>query len=138
MTKSYLEAVRESGQTVNPLFAFLGARLVAAAQGEARIVMPVTRQMTQGGGVVAGGILATLADECMAHAVLSLLEPEQNTATVEMNVRYLRPAEPDKGGELVARAEIVKRGRLLHVASATVHDAEERLLITAGATFAVR
>ena len=135
MPQCYLDAVRQIDQTVNPLFCFLKARLTLADHGKASIDMPVGPHLRQGGGNVAGGILATMADECMAHAVMSVLESEQSIVTAEMNIRYLRAADPDKGGELIAWAEIVKRGHKLTVASATVHDSDGRLLATAGATF---
>ena len=137
MSQCYLEALRQNDLTVNPLFAFLQARLTLAEDGKASIVMPIGPYLRQGGGVVAGGILATLADECMAHAVLSQLESCQNTVTAEMNIRYLRSANPDKGGDLIAWGEVIKNGHRLSVASATVHDSNGRLLATAGATFYV-
>ena len=138
MSQCYLDAVREIDQTVNPLFTFLKARLTVAEQGKASIVMPLGPHLRQGGGQVAGGILATMADECMAHAVLSLLDPCQTVVTAEMNIRYLRSTNPDQGGELIAWANVVKNGRRLAVAEATVHDSNGRLLATAGATFDVR
>ena len=137
MTQSYLDAVRQSNQTVNPLLAFLQARLTIAEQGRACIVMPVGRHLGQGGGNVAGGILATIADECMAHAVLSLFEPGQAIVTAEMNIRYLRSTHPDQGGELTARAHVAHSGRRLAVTEASVHDSADRLLAMAGATFYV-
>jgi uncharacterized protein (TIGR00369 family) len=137
MSQSYLEAVRQDDQTVNPLFAFLRARLVFAEQGGACVTMPIGPHLLQGGGQVAGGILATLADECMAHAVLSLYSRHQPITTVEMNIRYLRAAESGKGGELAARAEVLRQGRRLVVTSARVSDASDRLLATAGGTFYV-
>jgi uncharacterized protein (TIGR00369 family) len=135
VSQEYFEAVKQREQTVNPLFALLRARLVFAEGGEASVVMPSGRHLCQGGGQVAGGILATLADECMAHAVLSLFTDKQAIATVEMNIRYLRAAAPKEGGELVASANIVKKGRRLIATSATVSDSDGRLLATAGGTF---
>lgn len=137
MSQCYLDAVREIDQTVNPLFTFLKARLTVAEQGKASIVMPLGPHLRQGGGQVAGGILATMADECMAHAVMSVLESEQSIVTAEMNIRYLRSTNPDQGGELIAWANVVKNGHRLAVADATVHDSNGRLLATAGATFYV-
>ena len=131
----YFKALQERGQGVNPLFAHLGATLDSVSREEVRLRLAVSKYLLQGAGVVAGGILATMADECMAHAVMSVLESEQSIVTAEMNIRYLRAADPDKGGELIAWAEIVKRGHKLTVASATVHDSDGRLLATAGATF---
>lgn len=137
MPKQYLSAVREKDQTVNRLFAFLGARLERAEGGEAVIVTPVSVNFSQGGGMVAGGILATLADEAMAHAVLSSLPEGKAAVTAEMNIRYLRGADPGKGGDITARAGIVKQGQSLIVAQSEVRDGQDRLLATAGATFAV-
>ncbi|MDR2489442.1 MAG: PaaI family thioesterase [Desulfovibrio sp.] len=137
MPQNYLEAVRQFDQKVNPLFAFLRVRLTFAEQGKASIVMPIGPHLRQGGGQVAGGLLATLADECMAHAVLSLFASHQPIATAEMNIRYLRAADPDKEGDIIAEADVVKKGRKLVVASASVRDSSDRLLATAGGTFYV-
>lgn len=131
----YLEALRYDDQKVNPLFSFLGARLEKAEDGKAEIRMPVSAGIAQGAGVVAGGILATLADEAMAHAVLSLLRDDQMAVTAEMNIRYLRSARPGDGGELVARAKVVKPGRNLVTTEASVFGVGEKLLATAGGTF---
>ena len=133
----YLAAVQCAGQDVNPLFNFLGARLVFAAEGKADITLPVSGRLAQGAGVVAGGILATLADEAMAHAVLSVLREGQKTVTTEMNIRYLRATDPHKEGTLTAHARVVKPGRSVVTADAEIHDAQGRLLATAGGSFFV-
>lgn len=135
MPQSYLEAVRQDDQTVNPLFSLLKARLTRAENGRAEIVMPVSAALRQGAGMVAGGILATLADEAMAHAVLSGLASGRSAVTAEMNIRYLRAPEPSERETLTARATIVKNGQALCVTEAGVYDGRERLLATAGATF---
>ena len=137
MSCTYLEAVRRKNQTVNPLFAFLEARLTKAQEGKAVIVLPVSDKLRQGGGMVAGGILATISDEAMAHAVLSQLAPGLATVTAEMNIRYLRGVDPRQGGSLTAKAKVVKSGQHLCFASAKVFDEDKRLLATAGATFYV-
>lgn len=127
---------RES-QDVNPLFNLIGARLTSAGDGKSRIEMPISHCLTQGGGAIAGGILATLADEAMAHAVISLLDHSRHTVTTEMNIRYLRAADPDKGGLLIATANVVKAGRSIMTTEAAVHDGTGRLLVTAGGSFFV-
>lgn len=137
MPSQYLHAVRQDDQKVNALFTFLGARLEKAEQGSAVIRMPVTERISQGGGMVAGGIMATLADEAMAHAVLSSLQEGQGAVTAEMNIRYLRGADPKKGGELIAAANVVRLGKTLCVAESRVEDASGRPLATAGATFSI-
>ncbi len=137
MPGKYLEQVAKRDQTVNLLFNFIGARLNFARDGESGISMPVTGNLSQGGKMVAGGILATLADEAMAHAVLSLLPEGHFAVTAEMNIRYLRSSSPDDAEELTARAKVLKNGRALCFAEASVIDGQDRLLATAGATFYV-
>lgn len=141
MAHAYLTAVKAKDQTVNRLFGLLGARLASASDGNAVVAAPVNADFGQGGGMVAGGILATLADEAMAHAVLSALPEGKACVTAEMNVRYLRglAPEPDDAGtaagDIRAEATVVKRGSALFVAESRVYDSRNRLLATAGATF---
>lgn len=132
----YIAAMCCETQDVNPLFNLIGARLLFAKDGAASIELPVSRCLTQGQGAVAGGILATLADEAMAHAVISLLDGRR-TVTMEMNIRFLRATDPDKGGMLTATASVVKPGRSILVAEAKIHDDAGRLLVAAGGSFFV-
>jgi uncharacterized protein (TIGR00369 family) len=135
MTQQYLRDVCSEGQGVNPLFNMLDAVLTRAENGEAEMRMPISRRICQGGGMVAGGILATMADETMAHAVMSILGDSQATVTAEMNVRYLRGTDARKPGELHCVARLIKRGQHICVAEAEVRDQEGRQLIIAGASF---
>lgn len=137
MPQTYLSAVQSENQTVNRLFRLLGAHLADVSEGRAVIVAPVSAAFSQGGGMVAGGLLATLADEAMAHAVLSALPEGKACVTAEMNVRYLRGLSPEAGGDIRAEASLVKRGSVLFVAESRVFDARGRLLVTAGATFCI-
>lgn len=135
--KLYLEAVCADGQNVNPLFCFLGAHVRMAERGRCMIDLPVSHKLTQGDGLVAGGILATIADEAMAHAIISILEPGQRTVTTEMNIRYLRSADAESHGTLTSTATVIKPGRRVMVAEAEIHDDKGRLLATAGGSFFV-
>ena len=135
--KAYFAALSCTDQNVNPLFNFLGARFIEAGEGRARIELPVSPRLAQGAGVVAGGILATLADEAMAHAVISILDEGQLTVTTEMNIRYLRATDPDHKGILTGSGLVIKSGRSIITASAEIHDDKGRLLATAGGSFFV-
>ncbi|WP_316896306.1 PaaI family thioesterase [Pseudodesulfovibrio indicus] len=108
MPKDYLDAVRQEGQTVNPLFAFLGLAVETIEPDRAVLRLPFRPELIQGGGVVAGGILAALLDETMAHAVLAGNKPGHQTTTVSLSVNYLRPAR--RGQDLTCEARVVKRG----------------------------
>jgi uncharacterized protein (TIGR00369 family) len=132
--KGYLDKVRELNQTVNPLFQYLGV-IVESISAESTVLrLPLKHEFIQGAGVIAGGILASIADEAMAHVVLANLNEEQTTATIEMNIRYLRPI---KEGEISAIARIIKKGRKIITATAEVQDEEKSLLAYAGASFMI-
>ncbi len=135
--RQYLKALCEADQNVNPLFAFLGACLTHAENGEATITLPISTHLAQGAGVVAGGILATLADEAMAHAVLSILDAGYYTVTTEMNIRYLRATDPKQKGNLIGTAKVIKAGRTIMTTEARIHDSKGLLLATAGGSFFV-
>ncbi|MDL2209847.1 PaaI family thioesterase [Desulfovibrio sp. OttesenSCG-928-O18] len=137
MKNAYLMALCQAEQNVNPLFNLLGAKLVEAENGRARIDLPLSPCLAQGMGVVAGGILATLADEAMAHAVISMLGEGKFMVTTEMNIRYLRASNPQRDGMLSGTGVVVKPGRSIFTTSAEIVDEAGRLLATAGGSFFV-
>ena len=134
MLNEYFKALQERGQGVNPLFAHLGATLDSVSREEVRLCLPVSKYLLQGAGVVAGGILATMADEAMAHVVMANLKAGAKTATIEMNMRYLRSA---REGTLVAVGRIARQGRTIITTESEVLDQDNNLLALAGASFMV-
>ena len=108
MPKAYLEAVRQPDQSVNPLFAFLGLAVDVFEPDRAVLRLDCRPELIQGARLVAGGILAALLDESMAHAVLAGNGPGQKTTTVDLSVSYLRPVRADDC--LVCEAVVRKRG----------------------------
>lgn len=134
LAKTYLSKVTTSNQEVNPLFSFLDVLVVKIDPDETVLRLPFRREFIQGGGVVAGGVLATLADEAMAHLVLANLAEGWKTATIEMNMRYLRPVF---SGELRAVATLTHRGGSVLSTQAQLFDSKERLAAVAGASFFV-
>ncbi len=135
--ESYLAAVRLPDQQVNQLFRLLGARLVQAQNGMAEIAMPISAGITQGVGLVAGGVLAALADEAMAHAVMSIVEGQQRFVTVEMNMRYLRAVDPKSTGEITAVGSVLKPGRTVIFTEARISGPDGKPLAVAGGSFSV-
>ena len=134
MLDEYFKALQEEGQGVNPLFAHLGAVLESVSPEGVRLKLEVSKYLLQGAGVVAGGILATMADEAMAHVVMANLQPGSKTATIEMNMRYLRSA---RDGTLFATGRIIRQGRTIITTESEVRDQNDNLLALAGASFIV-
>ncbi|MGE4292705.1 MAG: PaaI family thioesterase [Desulfovibrio sp.] len=136
MPKEYLDAVQRPEQTVNPLFAFFGMEIAEIFPGVCTLRLPGRPELIQGGGVVAGGVLATLLDESMAHAALALnaAEGRGRVATISMETRYLAPALP--GADLLACARVIRSGKRVLFVEAEVLAGENRVAV-ASAQFMV-
>jgi uncharacterized protein (TIGR00369 family) len=86
------------------------------------------------GGAVYGGALALLADYAVLGAVQSLQPPGRRAwATLDLNVRYLRPLSPGEG-RLYARARTVHHGHRLAVTTVDITDADPRPAVLADAS----
>jgi len=108
LPQKYLEQIHLPEQSVNPLFRHLGIEVIELASDKAMLRLYIKPELIQGAGNAAGGILAALLDEAMAHAVLGGNKPNQLTTTVDMNVSFLNPVK--QGDTLTCEACVVKRG----------------------------
>lgn len=103
----------------SPLSNLIGARVEEVAEGEVVCSIPASPWFCSTSGALYGGALALLADYAILGAVQSLQPPGCAWASLDLNVRYLRPLAPD-GGRLRGRARVVHRGRRLAVATAEI------------------
>lgn len=84
-------------------------------------------------GVVHGGVYATALDTAMGGAVVSDLAEGESTATTSLYVEFLRPARA--GQELVARGEVLRRGRHLAFVEGKLDDGAGRQFAQAHGTW---
>jgi acyl-CoA thioesterase len=70
----------------------------------------------------------------MGKATMSVIDEGQYCASVELSLRFIRPAAQ---GELTAVATIVKRGKTTVHLEARVHGPDQRLVATSAGTFAI-
>jgi uncharacterized protein (TIGR00369 family) len=75
-------------------------------------------------GVVHGGVYATILDTAMGASVVSLLGPEETTATTSLYVEFLRAAR--EGETLTARGEVLRRGRHIAFAEGNLFGSDGR------------
>lgn len=104
--------------TKHPFLASLGVRLTTLEQGRCVMTVPLGPQMRQHHGYGHAGVTFTLGDSAAGYAAMSILQPDQDVLTSDINIRLLRPA---MGDELVATGTIIKPGRRLIVVNATIH-----------------
>ena len=106
----------------------LGLEIVELRRGEAALSMPVRPELTRMTGIVHGGAIASLMDSASAFAVLSLLEPEEQTVTVDLTLHFLRPVTE---GRIEARARVLRAGRRVFTVSIEATADTGKLVATA-------
>jgi uncharacterized protein (TIGR00369 family) len=103
-----------------PVAALLGQSIthVDATAGELQASFMAAKNFANPAGQVQGGMLAAMLDALTASIVDATLRPGERVASLNLNVAFLRPAQP---GLLQGDASLVRRGR-------SVANAEARLL----------
>jgi acyl-coenzyme A thioesterase PaaI-like protein len=111
----------------------VGLKLVFGWDGEEYVTTYVPRPEHQSyGGVVHGGLLATVLDETMGRMLWEAYGPAY---TAELRVRYLAPVRP--GARLECRGRVdARKGRAVFT-SASLCDREGEL-VRASATYIVK
>lgn len=115
-----------------PIAKTFGFELRELRRGEAVMAMPMLDDMRQLGGVLHGGITATLIDTAMAFAIRTLVPLDEATATIDLTIHYLRPHSE---GEILCTATVVRPGKRIITVSAEVHNAEGKAIATALSTY---
>jgi acyl-CoA thioesterase len=117
-----------------PFERLLNVSILDAADGRATLSMPFLIDYAQGGGLMHGGALVTLADTAVVMAIKSLLPSGSHFATTALEAKYLLPV---KKGTVTAKARVVDReGRMLR-GRATVYDDENRAVMEFFSTFKI-
>jgi uncharacterized protein (TIGR00369 family) len=110
----------------------MGIRLTAAADGYAQFRMLIRPEYLQGAGNMQGGLIVALADEAIAHAIMTQLAISESITTIELNSNFLAAA---KEGELIASATVFKKGSSLVIGDCLVTDDQGKNICRVSATF---
>lgn len=94
-----------------------GGELVHVGLGTVEVHVPFSRGLAQQHGFFHGGIVAMVADTASGFATYTVISPEEECLSAEFKINFLYPANGDK---LIGRGGIIKVGRTLVVAEATV------------------
>ena len=90
----------------------------------------ITGQMS----VIHGGAIATLLDTAMGWAVYTVLEDNENFATADLQVQFVRGA---KVGLLKARGAVVRRTRALAFCEGEIRDESGQVVARGSATCSI-
>ncbi|MDG5469530.1 PaaI family thioesterase [Deltaproteobacteria bacterium IMCC39524] len=75
----------------SPFERLLGVQILSAEEGQAHLSLPFTLKLSNGGGVMHGGALTSLADTAVAMAIKSLLPPGTVFATTDLSMQFIAP-----------------------------------------------
>jgi acyl-CoA thioesterase len=117
-----------------PLRNFLGMEIEEVEAGHAVARVEVTADFLNPNGVVHGGVLFTMVDTAMGKATLSVIDAGQRCASVEVQLRFLRPVV---AGHLEAVARVIQAGRKIIHLEAQIRDGQGTLVATGTGTFVV-
>ena len=115
-----------------PFAKLIGMRLVDLELDLAVIKIDMRDDLRHPGGILHGGVTATLIDTAMAFAVRTRLPVDAATATIDLTVHYLRP---HISGTFTCTAKVVRAGKRIFTVSADVVNEEGKLLATAISTY---
>jgi uncharacterized protein (TIGR00369 family) len=115
-----------------PFAKLIGMRLVDLQIDLAVIKIDMRDDLRHPGGILHGGVTATLIDTAMAFAVRTRLGPTDPTATIDLTVHYLRP---HIDGTFTCTAKVVRAGKRIFTVSADVHNEKGDLIATAISTY---
>lgn len=111
---------------------FIGIEPVELKEGYAQFRMPVRPEYLQGAGKMQGGLIVALADEAIAHAMVTTLAPNEGLTTIELKSNFLAAVS---SGELIATASVFKKGSSLVIGDCLVTDDKGKNICRVSATF---
>ena len=121
-----------------PFFRLIGLEVLDLQPGWSRTRLEHRHDLTQPAGILHGGVIASLIDSGIAHALL-LTERFQELRheggaliSVDLRVKYLRPVSEDA---IVCESKILRLGRQIIHAEAVVTNAEGKEVALGDATY---
>ena len=112
-----------AGEKIFPVWRLTGYRPTSIDDGRCMAIVPSSPWFSNGGPSIYGGLLAWAAEFTMGAAVYSTLGRGDVFATLDMHIRFTRPALIDSGN-LSLKASVDHRGKRLRVSSCNVDNAQ--------------
>ena len=114
----------------NPFLHFMGMELLDAGEGWVKMKIAFRPEFLQP-FTVHGGAIYSLADAAAAHALMTLILPDQYPTTVEQRINFLKAV---KDWDVFCESKIIHLGKTLAYAEATMTTADGTLVAKSTAT----
>lgn len=120
----------------SPASAYLGLEFIACdkQKGTVSVAYNASDQMCNLWGGIHGGMVSAMMDDILSLAFGLTIGWGQITPTLELKTSFIAAARP---GRLYADAVVIKRGKSINFAEATLRSATGELLATASATASI-
>jgi uncharacterized protein (TIGR00369 family) len=114
----------------NPFLKFMGIELLDASEGWVKMKIAFRPELMQP-IAMHGGAIYSLADSAAAHALMTMILPDQHPTTVEQRINFLKAV---KDQDLYCETRIVHLGKTLAYAEATITTDDGMLVAKSTAT----
>ena len=114
----------------------LGVKTVTQKKGYCKIKLDLKSNLLNEGGIVHGGVLATLCDIALAGAVTNVMKKDEWCVTAQLNIEYLYPAFP--GEPLFAYGNLVKKGNTLAFVEGGIETKSMKLIARAQGIWVIK
>ncbi len=109
----------------------LGVKVSSAEEGRAVVSLQAEEHHLNPSGTVHGGVVYTLIDICMAQALNTMTEEDDQPFVTEIKVNYMEPGKP---GMLASTTQVRKSGKRGTIEAEVVQeeDGDEVIALATG------
>lgn len=114
----------------------LGVILVSSKKGYCKFKLKIKPEHLNHGGIVHGGVIATLCDITLAGALNHVMKKDEWCVTAELNTYFLNPAL--SSDILYGYGKLIKRGNTLAFVEGTIETSDKRKIAYAQGIWVIK
>ena len=107
----------------------VGVKVVSRKKGYCKVKLDIKSHHLNNGGIVHGGVLATLCDISLAGAVATVMKKEEWCVTIQLNIDFMDPAY--LGETIFGYGKVVRRGKTLAFVEGGIEGKDKRKITKA-------
>lgn len=107
----------------------LGVEPASCKKGYCKVKLVVKNEHLNHGGIVHGGVIATLCDITLAGAVATVMKKEEWCVTIQLNVEFMEPAYINE--TIFGIGKLVRRGKTLAFVEGEIVSSKKRKIAKA-------